>query len=99
MRFAQVERTQEDINNPGEMAFVCQDEEVDEITMVSTADDSMVKFRIASDVTVPPNKLTKVHHTLHEGVVQCLGWCIRSSFAGKGLPEGIKMDNALVDIS
>ena len=54
----------------------------------------MVQLRMASEVTVPPNKLTKVHLKVHGGGADVSEVLL----LGKDLSEGIKMDNVLVAI-
>ena len=77
-----------------ELGFLCEDEECPNVTMISTADDNTVTFRVRCGVQLRPGKLTKVH--LCASNPQDLPEGSQVILLGDSLPESVRMDNSLV---
>ena len=87
-----------DSDQAEEISLVSQDAgDNDDITLISTACDNTVTFRVMQNIRLRPGELTKVHlraHTLGQP-----GENFQSILLGDSLPEAIKMDHSLVNVS
>ena len=87
-----------DTEQTEELSFVGQVGEVEsEITMVSTACDYTVAFTVVSEVKLRPGELTKVHLQTQHPVDPEEDF--QAILLGNTLPEFVRMDNALINVS
>ena len=86
-----------DSEQADELSLVSQDAGDDHgLTMVSTACDNTVTFKVMNEVRLLPGELTKVH--LKAQPLEQPREDFQTILLGESLPESIKMDHSLVNV-
>ena len=86
-------------NYQEDFCFICQEDDVEEISVVSTADDYTIKFKLESAVTLHPNKLSKVQLKVLDPCKLRVSKSAEVILLGNELPDTVCTDHSLVTIS